>query len=415
MIKTIYNVAKKEMDFGKIRDFLDQNMTLISDDSCNEGYYKESTRKYSLTPSFNIVATYSFDIFGNNKTGGYFICIEDIMTEEMPSIFEHSVTIIDGKREEDEKTICEKSLIENFLEKIKEDSDFSEENFVVLMETNSNNAISYWKNLPKDIRLKKTYIDFILETLYEKAIGKLDEIRDYDMISPYGGLDITYYPKSYGECFFDMAKKLLPFMETTKKNYYAFLIEFIEKKDATDEYITSFKKNVKLANIIRKNKDIVENIKLYNSCLLREETLERLEVDAKMDCKYLEKRTRILSERLEELRTQLNTNSLVEKILLDVFGKRTKEKERILRRIESIELECKQIDVDINVSRATLERIGKRLKKLSYVLNNDLYKDLEKEFASSLDENSFDEYINERKVSDSKYRNFIKKYSDYAI
>ena len=134
-----------------------------------------------------------------------------------------------------------------------------------------------------------------------------------------------------------------------------------------------------------------------------------------MDCRYLEKRTRILSERLEELRTQFNTNSLVEKILLDVFGKRTKEKERILRRIESIELECQQINVDINVSRATLERISKRLKKLSYVLNNDLYKDMEKEFASSLDENSFDEYINKRKVSDIKYRNFVKKYSDYAI
>lgn len=265
MIKTIYNIIKKR-DYDEICNFLDKALKVVSSDGVNEGYYISNTTEYELTPTMVIETSMSFDIFGANKTGGKYINIVNYETEESLTMFSHNITSINGEYVENDITICEEKDLLIYEENYKKGSTYTEETFLTLLNNLNENTIAYWKKLPLEVRIKTEYVEKIMNYYYEKAIIKREEIVAYDNISPYGGLDITYYPCSNGECFYDMAIKLVDFIDMKKKEYVKYLINYIKEKDKEDAFVIKYEKEKEMFKNASKNPETIkEDILLYFS------------------------------------------------------------------------------------------------------------------------------------------------------
>lgn len=251
-MEKLYEVVKTK-DFDKISKYIRENYELLKSE-CDEDAYAPSTlRVYKLNEDLVINVASGFDVFGANKTGGYYIDIEDILLmrfENFP-VFSHNLTIIGDKKEENIVEICNYEDLLHTVNNL-EPIIYNEEYFLKHLKNNSNNLDIVWTKMDSDI--KKKYATEFMNFMYYKAMDKLNKIREYDRYSPYGGEDITYFPDSYGECFIDMIKSV---GGIHKKEAMLFLIN----KDENDIYV---KKYVLAKKIVKDDIYVIELLKNYH-------------------------------------------------------------------------------------------------------------------------------------------------------
>ena len=276
-MKALYNVINEKRKYSDICEYIEGRYPLMQVESNQDVYAPSNKKTYELEAGFILTTESSFDVFGSSKTGGYYVCIENIDSSDYNyfTVFAHNVTIIDGKKVEDNIEICEYDdlmyIVNNhsFIE-------YNEEYFLKHLNNNTSKLELVWEKTPNDV--KEKYLPEFMEYIYEKATEKLEKIREYDRYSPYGGEDISYFPESYGECFSDMIRNYLP---VSLKNVEEIIMSFISSKDANDSYVRTYQyiKNVA-------NDDLVEDkLKGYYKDLIilndAERMLELYEIDYK--------------------------------------------------------------------------------------------------------------------------------------
>lgn len=418
MIREIYEITKQTQKYSEIEKFIKKNLKLVDFDGEDEAYYQGANDEYELTPILIVGLSYGFDIFGGNKTGGYAVYVKDITTDEVFNIFDHNITVINGEKDEDDVVICDESIIATLQEKEDKSCSFNEETFVSLMETAHSTALKYWRHLPSDVRNKKEYVDFVMEMIYDKAVDKVISIRNYDDISPYGGMDITYFPQSYGECFFDKMQYLKPFMELDTKSFHKLILDFLSKKDEKDSYLLRYRRNVALYKKYKKSME--EILKLYHNSQRRQELFEERLCEKKDELAATHKKIEDLffdkaycEEKLKEIQFS-KFERFIFAICRKEFGDKAVRKYELLEQIRVLKETFSCYCQDIKLYEKQIKDLERKLKKLSYITQEKRYKDLNQAFVETLDDESYETYVNFRIVSERKYKNFANTLKMYV-
>lgn len=428
MFDAILKKIKEEKDFSKIEKFLNENLEEIESDYTNEGYYVSSMSKFLLTTNIIIQIGSSFDIFGNSRTGGYYIFIQNVITEEKYSLFDKNVTKYNNKEEDIEITIIENvDLINKIKDMIETDTDkiHTYEGFISLLKDKSLNTLCYWKKLPLKLRLKTK--EFIFCYMYERAKEKRKDIIEYDKTSPFGGLDISYFPISDGECFFDLMKPLYFFFEYfSKQEYYNELIKFIKKSNENDCFLKKYEDVMYLKTLFDKNILDINSFHFYF-----EKSSKEYDLVSK-----LEDKRKLFNKELETLKNLLIEIEKAKKKEIEILGKLNPLENLVIRKKKiTIKLKTKRISILIATKekRENLLVLFKKTKQVILTLekeietlNNDLILLLDYQHKNEIklmidyffnDFISNDEYTivdgMNKKIPIRYYKSFVSKIKEY--
>lgn len=104
----LYEVIKTK-NFENICDYINKNFKQLKSEYGDDAYAPYTSDVYELKEGLNIRITTSFDIFGANKTGGYYVEIENLSLVRFGSfeVFSRCITILGGKKVEDRIIICD--------------------------------------------------------------------------------------------------------------------------------------------------------------------------------------------------------------------------------------------------------------------------------------------------------------------
>ena len=345
IMNLIKDMEKNGNSFSTFEKFLQTNLKLIDEDYVNEGYYVSHNNCYSLTKNIFIETGSSFDIFGSSRTGGYYITISNLETNKSFSLFDKDITVFNDGEESTQITILEDETIVEEINKMIEndkDNDFNEKTLSHLLEINSSKVLYFWKNLSLEKRLP--FKKDIFSYMYKSAIEKREKIVDYDKISPFGGMDIDYFPISNGECFFDLMKTLFFFFNyKNKEEYYNVLIEYIKEKDEKDAFLKKYEDIMKIKKEIENEVLSIDSFQVYFE---NEEKEYELSTKISSLRKTLNEKVKLLKVSLEdiskikELLNKLEDNlTNFEEFLLKIndksskfgFSFKTKDKKKKLR------------------------------------------------------------------------------------
>lgn len=194
-----------------IISYINETMVPVVCDSsdsmnCIEGV---SSDVFHFEDGIHLTLTQSYDSFGSSVHRDADLSIGTIASKKMLEIWSMEYTYVDGKGES-EHHVASAEEVAAIIGFVKEGctnwsaSDHKQMLLSYLQQYNTTGVTAYGL-LDKDDPLKKDtdILAGLADKIYRESAAQYSDIVSYDAISPYGGEDITYYPSSAAECFFD--------------------------------------------------------------------------------------------------------------------------------------------------------------------------------------------------------------------
>lgn len=232
MVEKLLNFIKENERYADITDFIAANFKELDCDIENTAYYKYARTVYELSSELSLITKASFDYFGASMAGSESIYIESFVRDDEYTLFNHEIcTNSKGVVSTNEVTIFDENNRAKIVSLYNETNINNEDVFVVLYEERNDNAISYWKMLPEQIRNKKENVSRLLDLVYDKAENIYRKFREYDSISPFGGCDIKYRPASIDVCFVDQMDEYRGLLDSVSNDIDALIEDYLLTKN----------------------------------------------------------------------------------------------------------------------------------------------------------------------------------------
>ncbi|MBN4074802.1 hypothetical protein JYT99_02605 [bacterium AH-315-E09] len=213
MIENIKNMIanieenREELDVDKIFKYIKDNFQVQSEyneGESNRAYYGKSNSKLWLTKGFYAEKSSSYDRFGNNTVSVTSLVLGNILFNESIMLCQVD-TYKEGETVEEETYFLvdeqqEKEKLVDYVSRLNEE--VTKEKVINYIKCFSGDESCY-SLLPEALKKDQEVIDTIINRIYINSDLQYKEIEDYYMISPYGGEDIGYIPKSMAHCFMD--------------------------------------------------------------------------------------------------------------------------------------------------------------------------------------------------------------------
>lgn len=194
-----------------IISYINETMMPVMSDAggnmnCIEGV---SSDVFHFEDGIHLTLTQSYDSFGSSVCRSANLSIGNITEEKTLEIWSMEYTCVDEKVESEYHVASAEDLAA-IIRFVKEScnnwstSDHKQMLLSYLHQYNTTGVTAYGL-LEEDDPLKKDadILAGLADKIYTESAAQYSDIVSYDAISPYGGEDITYYPSSAAECFFD--------------------------------------------------------------------------------------------------------------------------------------------------------------------------------------------------------------------
>ena len=264
--------SSQDLNTNKVFQHVEENFKSInfSEEGTKRAFYGNQSGKLWLGNGFYIEKHFSHDTFNGMTAGVSNISLNNILTNKYITIYNQE-EFYNGKQR-----IVEQDLIANDEKEKKElfnyidtfSQTITKENIIKYIEKND---INYYQLLDKSLKVDEDIIKSVVEKIYDNSYWQYDEIVEWDRISPYGGEDISYFPKSSSHCFMDNLENeckgigIYQFCskEEVKDLAYSIMINKDDKK-YLDEQIEQFEKKAevlplkrKILDFVNKNEDVL--------------------------------------------------------------------------------------------------------------------------------------------------------------
>lgn len=291
--------TKGETSPDSIISYVNETMMPVMSDAggnmnCIEGV---SSDVFHFEDGIHLTLTQSYDSFGSSVCRSANLSIGNITDEKTLEIWSMEYTCVDEKVESGYHVASAEDVaaIIRFVNESCNNwraSDHKQMLLSYLKQYNTTGVTAYGL-LDEGDPLKKDadILAGLADKIYAESAAQYSDIVSYDAISPYGGEDITYYPSSVVECFFDHFR---PSMESIGATTY-----FSERELMEAEYSCLYRQG--------KRKEIAQLINEYDSDAQTLATQDAVfnQFQLVKQKRNLCKRVKRLQERIEQTDSQL--------------------------------------------------------------------------------------------------------------
>ncbi|MBN4069544.1 MAG: hypothetical protein COA82_11430 [Alkaliphilus sp.] len=272
---------REELSLNKVFQYIMTNFKVLKQDIETETsrvYYGETNLKLWLEKGFFIEKSSSYDRFGNKTLSINSLMLGNISLEESmmlcqvetyeegESVKDETYFVVDEEQEKEELLTYTNNL----------NLDVTKEKAIEYISRFRGDESCY-NSLPDELKRDQEVIGSVINKIYENSYLEYKEIEDYDMISPYGGEDISYFPDSISHCFMDnifikseeiglsevfSVEKIrdLAYETLIAHGETDYLINILDKYKEKDELL---KNKSEITNLLRKYNDILYVLDIY--------------------------------------------------------------------------------------------------------------------------------------------------------
>lgn len=371
---------REDLDISKVYNFISNNFEIIDiyqGQEENRVYYGNSNNRIWLENGFYFEKHSFFDRFGNNTVGSTLLHLGNIVLEKTICIVSKEMSRIDGVEENDYYFIVDRNsakeeligYIDSLKQEILKDD-------VIKYIRRFDGDMSLYLTLNDELKRDKDIIDSVIIRIFEDSYREYREIKDYYMISPYGGEDIVYFPESASHCFMDNIKTRCEMIGLTKvisqNGMRDIAYKTMIEKGETDYLRDKIKNYDKKADLFLLKGEVLEFVEKYKELLYIVGN-----DDVYYDfCSYEDKKQDI-DQKVEIITLQLNELQNRKFTWIERTILKRKEYEDIKAQIPLIIEEIKELQNRLIVLKEEYEPMlsdRKKYKELGRKINEKCYK-----------------------------------------